>query len=68
LFTASFALFACRCVIIELFTDGLAPFDLSQLLAYRAADDDKHYQQVIGKIKNRDIQVSGYCIGCSVMI
>jgi hypothetical protein len=35
----SFTVFVyCRCVIVELFTEGKSPFDLSQLLAYRTGD------------------------------
>ena len=49
----------CSCVIAELFTEGNAPFDLSQLLAYRTGEYSPW--KLIEKIDDPNIRVR-YCI------
>lgn len=41
--------------MVELFTEGYVPFDLTQLLAYRK--DQYHPQKLIDKIQNPHVQV-----------
>ena len=48
-------LFSFRCVIAELFTEGNAPFDLSQLLAYCSGAYSP--DAVLEQIEDEDIKV-----------
>ena len=52
---AHFLSYGYRCVITELFTEGTAPFDLSQLLSYR----NREYSpwKVLEKIEDTSIRV-----------
>ena len=45
-----------RCCLAELFTEGNAPFDLTQLLAYRAGD--YYPTKVLDKIDDPRVKVS----------
>ena len=51
---ASMDIFSAGCVLIELFTDGNAPFNFSQLLAYRAGEYS--LDKVMEKIENESIR------------
>lgn len=48
----------CRCVLAELFSDGHPPFDLSQLLAYRSAEDEDYPLDFLNDIDDINIRVS----------
>ena len=51
-----------RCVIVELFTDGRPPFNLSQLLEY--CNGQYKYEEVIQKISDKHIRVCVYVCMC----
>lgn len=48
----------CSCVLAELFSDGHPPFDLSQLLAYRSAEDEDYPLDFLNDIDDVNIRVS----------
>lgn len=51
-----------RCVIAELFTEGHAPFDLSQLLSYCTQGSDSYVPDAnLKKIEDDNIRVSEFC-------
>ncbi|XP_032813676.2 phosphoinositide 3-kinase regulatory subunit 4 [Petromyzon marinus] len=52
--THAMDVFSAGCVIAELFMEGIPPFDLSQLLAYRKGDFNP--QTVLRKIEDDDIR------------
>ncbi|KAF2363452.1 Protein kinase domain [Trinorchestia longiramus] len=57
--TPAMDIFSAGCVLVELFTEGYVPFDLTQLLAYRK--QLYHPQKLLDKIQHTHVQVLWWC-------
>lgn len=57
-----FILCIYSCVLAELFSDGHPPFDLSQLLAYRSAEDEDYPLDFLNDIDDVNIRVSNVIV------